>query len=95
MSKNLQHPYVIFYPVVSRDGMPFPVNRCAREIRGKNYQEERAWQGNLVVAKFTDTSYTVMMNASIADFPLIRNYLLTHDSPVKVNIAREPHNLRA
>jgi hypothetical protein len=86
MTKNLPNPYAIFYPVVSRDGMPFPVNKCVREIQGKNYREETAWRGNLVIAKFTDTSYTAMVDASMADFPLIKNYLLTHHSPVKVSV---------
>ncbi|EIN10815.1 hypothetical protein PUNSTDRAFT_65493 [Punctularia strigosozonata HHB-11173 SS5] len=85
MSKNLPNPYAIFYPVISRDGMPFPVNKCVKEIQGKNFREETAWRGNLVVAKFTDTTYTAMVDASMADFPLIKNYLLTHHSPVKVS----------
>ncbi|OBZ71917.1 hypothetical protein A0H81_08210 [Grifola frondosa] len=28
MNKKFATPYIIFYPTISRDGMPFPVNKC-------------------------------------------------------------------
>lgn len=86
MSRNLPNPYAIFYPVISRDGMPFPVNKCVQEIQGRAFREDVAWRGNLVVAKFTDTTYSVMVDVSMADFPLIKNWFLTHHSPVKVSL---------
>jgi hypothetical protein len=33
MNKKFANPYIIYYPVVSRDGMPFPVNRTVRDIQ--------------------------------------------------------------
>ena len=81
MNRNFSQPYAIFYPVVSRDGMPFPVNKCVREIQGRSYREELAWRGNIIVAKYRDSPFTSMVDASMADFPIIKNYLLTHGSP--------------
>ncbi|KAI4521626.1 hypothetical protein EV122DRAFT_271784 [Schizophyllum commune] len=81
MNRKFTQPYVIFYPVVSRDGMPFPVNKCVREIQGRSYREELAWRGNIIVAKYRDSPFTSMVDASMADFPIIKNYLLTHGSP--------------
>ncbi|EPQ59510.1 hypothetical protein GLOTRDRAFT_34002 [Gloeophyllum trabeum ATCC 11539] len=82
MNKKFDTPYIIFYPVISRDGMPFPVNKCVREIQGRLFREDAAWRGNLVVAKYAESSFTSMMNASMADFPLIKNYLMQHKSPL-------------
>ncbi|RDX53022.1 hypothetical protein OH76DRAFT_1399605 [Lentinus brumalis] len=81
MMNKFTAPYIVFYPVLSRDGMPFPVNKCIREIQGQMFDEGRAWRGNLVVAKYRDTNYSAMIDASMADFPLIKNYLSTHPAP--------------
>ena len=72
-----------FDPVISRDGMPFPVNKCVREIQiqAQTFEEGRAWRGNLVVAKYRDPEYSAMIDASMADFPIIKNYLSTHLAP--------------
>jgi len=78
MNTKFATPYIVFYPTVSRDGMPFPVNKCVREIQGRNFDEAVAWRGNLVVAKYRDINYSEMMDASMADFPLVKNYLSTH-----------------
>ena len=82
MTKKLTSPYIIFYPIVSRDGMPFPINKYIREdIQGERpgfFQEARAWRGNIIVAKYRDDTFSTMLNASMADFPLIKNYLLQH-----------------
>ncbi|KAK0467904.1 uncharacterized protein EV420DRAFT_433924 [Desarmillaria tabescens] len=83
MNRKFANPYIIFYPVVSRDGMPFPVNKNIREIQGRSYKEEVAWRGNIVIAKYRDNPFSSMMNASMADFPLLKNYLLTHGSPAE------------
>ena len=81
MLKKFPAPYIIFYPLLSRDGMPFPVNKCIREIQGQVFDEARAWRGNLVVAKYRDAEYSAMTDASMADFPIIKNYLSTHLTP--------------
>ncbi|CAL1702080.1 unnamed protein product [Somion occarium] len=81
MNKKFTTPYIIFYPTVSRDGMPFPINKCIREIQRSSYKDSSAWRGNIVVAKYCDTRYSAMMNASMADFPLVKNYLSNHHKP--------------
>ena len=78
MNRKFQNPYIIFYPIVSRDGMPFPVNKCTRDIQGQAFVEETAWRGNIVIAKYHEDPFTGMMHASMADFPILKNYLLTH-----------------
>ena len=82
MNKKFVNPYVIFYPVLSRDGMDFPVNKCLREIQGPNYRESQAWRGNLVIAKFRDEQLSAFMDASMADFPILKNYLSKHYPPM-------------
>ncbi|KAE9395643.1 hypothetical protein BT96DRAFT_141288 [Gymnopus androsaceus JB14] len=81
MNRKFACPYIIFYPVVSRDGMPFPVNQTIQNIQGQNFNGDQAWRGNIVVAKYHDNPFTSMMDASMADFPIIKNFLLTHGSP--------------
>ena len=86
MNKKFANPYIIYYPVVSRDGMPFPVNRTVRDIqeevnKGRRLREEQLWRGNIVAAKFADDRFTQMMDASMADFPILKNFLGTHASP--------------
>jgi hypothetical protein len=86
MNKKFANPYIIYYPVLSRDSMPFPVNCTVRGIqeevnKGRRLCEEQLWLGNLVAAKFTDDRFTQMMDASMADFPILKNFLGTHASP--------------
>ncbi|KIK65724.1 hypothetical protein GYMLUDRAFT_194540 [Collybiopsis luxurians FD-317 M1] len=83
MHRKFACPYIIFYPVISRDGMPFPVNKAIREIQGQAFREAQAWRGNIVVAKWRGggNPFTSMINASMADFPIIKNYLQTHGNP--------------
>jgi len=81
MNKKFAHPYVVFYPIVSRDGMPFPVNKCIREIQGRAFREAIAWRGNIIVAKYRESPFSSMVNGSIADFPILRNYFMTHGAP--------------
>lgn len=78
MTKKFSTPYIVFYPMLSRDGMPFPINKFLREAQGRNYQETKAWRGNIVVAKYRDLEYSGMANMSMADFPLVKNYLSMH-----------------
>jgi len=82
MNRKFANPYIIFYPVVSRDGMPFPINKTLRDIQGRAYKEEFAWRGNIVVAKYRgETPFSTMIDASMADFPILKNYFLTHGAP--------------
>ncbi|EPS93121.1 hypothetical protein FOMPIDRAFT_1056254 [Fomitopsis schrenkii] len=81
MTKNFATPFIIFYPTVSRDGMPFPVNKCIKEIQGDKYRETKAWRGNVVVAKFRDQEYASMMDATMADFPIVKNWLSKTPAP--------------
>lgn len=81
MNKPFSKPYVIFYPVLSRDGMPFPINKCVKEIQGPDFRENFAWRGNLVIAKYSDEQLSTLVDASMADFPLLKNYLATHYPP--------------
>ncbi|KIK67969.1 hypothetical protein GYMLUDRAFT_801953 [Collybiopsis luxurians FD-317 M1] len=82
MNRKFTCPYIIFYPVVSRDGMPFPVNKTIRDIQGRGYREATAWRGNVIVAKYRgDSPFSSMIDASMADFPILKNYLLTHGCP--------------
>ncbi|KAF9535021.1 hypothetical protein CPB83DRAFT_226019 [Crepidotus variabilis] len=82
MNRKFASPYIIFYPVVSRDGMPFPINRTIRDIQGAGYREEHAWRGNIVIAKYKgDTPFASLIDASIADFAILKNYFLTHGAP--------------
>jgi hypothetical protein len=82
MNRKFASPYIIFYPVVSRDGMPFPINKTIQSIQGRGYREDSAWRGNIVVAKYRDNDpFNAMIDASMADFPILKNYLLTHGCP--------------
>jgi len=81
MNRKFANPYIIFYPAVSRDGMPFPINKSIREIQGQAFKEEYAWRGNIVIAKYCDSPFSSMIDASMADFPILKNYLLTHGAP--------------
>jgi len=81
MNKTFASPYVIFYPVVSQDGMPFPINKAIRDIQGRAFREEHAWRGNIVVAKYRDNPFSSLVYASMSDFPILRNYFLTHGAP--------------
>ena len=86
MNKKFANPYIIYYPVISRDGIPFPTNRTVRDIqeevnKGRRLPDDQLWRGNLVAAKFADDRFTQMMDASMADFPILKNYLGTHPFP--------------
>ncbi|KAI0054752.1 hypothetical protein BV25DRAFT_1789715, partial [Artomyces pyxidatus] len=81
MNKEFTQPYILYYPSLSQDGMPFPINNTLAEIQGKKFDKERAWRGNLVIAKYTDKTYTRLTHMSIADYPVLKNYLSTHYPP--------------
>jgi len=90
MNKKFTNPYVIFYPVLSHDEIPFPVNEPLREVQGSQFHADRAWLGSIVVAKYRDAGFIRMMNASMADFPLVKNYLMLHGSPVTIGRVSAP-----
>ena len=80
-------PYVAFYPTVSLDGQPIPINKAIHEMKGsslgsssggRDFDPESAWRGNIIVAKYSDCSFLSMTNATVADFPIVKNYLITH-----------------
>lgn len=81
MNRSFAAPYVVFYPTVSRDGRPFPLNKMVQEIQGHAFQESTAWRGNIVVAKYRGSPFMNMVDISMADYPLIRNWFLTHGQP--------------
>ncbi|EPS99992.1 hypothetical protein FOMPIDRAFT_1123452 [Fomitopsis schrenkii] len=81
MTKKFATPFVIFYPTISRDGMPFPINKCIKEIQGNKHCKTKAWRGNVVVAKFRDQEYASMMDATMADFPIVKNWLSKAPTP--------------
>ena len=81
MTKKFATPFVVFYPTVSRDGMPFPINKCIKEVQGDKYQEAKAWRGNVVVAKYRDQEYASMMDATMADFPIVKIWLSKTPAP--------------
>jgi hypothetical protein len=96
MNKKFANPYMIYYPVISRDGMPFSLNRTVQDIqeevnKGQRVSEDQLWRGNLVAAKFADDRFTQMMDASIADFPILKNFLGTHPFPGSAGALPTPH----
>jgi hypothetical protein len=84
MNQKFANPYIIFYPTLSQDGALFPINKCIREIQGHTFREEHAWRGNIVVAKCCENPFTSMMDASMADFAILKNYLRTYGAPKQV-----------
>ena len=58
--------------------MPFPVNKCIREVQGSFYKQSAAWRGNIIVAKYLNSNFSQMVATSIADYPIVKNYLSTH-----------------
>jgi hypothetical protein len=86
MNKKFANPYIIYYPCVSCDGRLFPMNRIVRDIQEevnkcRRLSEDQLWRGNLVAAKFADDRFMQMMDASMADFPILKNFLGTHPFP--------------
>jgi hypothetical protein len=67
--------------------MQFPINKALRDIQGRAFKEEYAWRGNIIVAKYCDSPFTSMIDASMADFPILKNYFLTHGCPRQVSLS--------
>ncbi|KAJ7067940.1 hypothetical protein C8F01DRAFT_1116267 [Mycena amicta] len=83
MNKQFSQPYIVFYPTVSQDGSPFPINASIRNIQGPNFREQDAWRGNVIIGKFADRDapFHSFMDAGMADFPLMRNFIRSRYSP--------------
>ncbi|KAA1479883.1 hypothetical protein DENSPDRAFT_750668, partial [Dentipellis sp. KUC8613] len=81
MTQRFRCPYVIFYPILSCDGLNFDINRTIAEIKGSRYVEDKAWRGDIVVVKYTDHTLDTLDNISISDYAILRNYFRTHDPP--------------
>ncbi|KAJ3556076.1 hypothetical protein NM688_g2231 [Phlebia brevispora] len=78
MNYGFDQPYIIFFPVISKDGHPFPVNEYIKGLQGKLFKENKAWRGNIIISKYSDLRYTDMKDISMADFPIVKNYLSDH-----------------
>lgn len=37
--RNFQYPYVVFFPILSQSGAPFPINLNIRDIQGRAFRE--------------------------------------------------------
>nr|GAT46229.1 predicted protein [Mycena chlorophos] len=83
VSRHLSQPYIFFFPILSQDGLPFPVNGSIRDIQGHGFTEHNAWRGNIVVGKFTDRNapFESFMDAGLADLSIIRNLIRSQGSP--------------
>ncbi|KAJ7122852.1 hypothetical protein C8R44DRAFT_156193 [Mycena epipterygia] len=81
MNKKFTNPYIVYYPTVSRDGMPFPVNKSIRDLQGERFDERFAWRGNVIIAKYRDHPFSSMVDASMADFPILKNFIRSRGSP--------------
>ncbi|KAJ3014360.1 hypothetical protein NUW54_g1325 [Trametes sanguinea] len=95
MYKPFPMPYIIFYPVVSRDDMPFPVNEHIKTIQNDCFDGPQLWKGDIIVAKYKDTTYSQMTMASMADYPLIKIFLSSCGAPspkfVPISLAQSSH----
>jgi len=82
MTRGFANPYIIFYPVLPRDGSSFPLNKSIEEIQGRAARDlARTWRGNILVAKYRGGGadpFMTLMDISMADFPLLKNYLSGH-----------------
>jgi hypothetical protein len=81
MSKKFANPYILFYPTVSRDRMPPPLNKVVQAIQGQTSEKGRVWRGNIVIAKYSEDPLTSMIDTSMSDFPILKNFFLTQGCP--------------
>ncbi|KAJ7603608.1 hypothetical protein DFH06DRAFT_1350066 [Mycena polygramma] len=85
MTAKLTRPYIVYYPTASCDGMLFPVNKTVQDIQGANLRDpdRQAWRGDILVGKINNREcpFSSMLDASMADYPIIKNYMMTHISP--------------
>ncbi|KAJ7157044.1 hypothetical protein C8R43DRAFT_883500 [Mycena crocata] len=83
MNQKFTRPYLVLYPTISCDGFPFPVNDSIRSIQGRRYDKQFAWRGDIIVAKYSEHGrpFASLTDASIADFPILRNFFTFSRSP--------------
>jgi hypothetical protein len=70
-------PYIVFYPVVARDETRLPINKSISAIKGKHYDEENSWRGDIVVAKLSglmqlQAHFSSITDAHMADLGVIK-----------------------
>ncbi|KAF8511200.1 hypothetical protein JB92DRAFT_2935944 [Gautieria morchelliformis] len=70
-ARNFQYPYVVFFPVISQNGGQFPTNFTLRDIQGRNYRDSNSWKGDIVVAKYWDHPFGLIMDCAMSDYPMI------------------------
>ncbi|KAJ7177289.1 hypothetical protein C8R43DRAFT_1118290 [Mycena crocata] len=82
MNKSPNHSYILFYPTISRDGMPFLVNEWVRGIQGRSPSEASTWRGSVLIAKTrhhnNNHPFTSLMDVSMADFPILKNFMASN-----------------
>jgi hypothetical protein len=88
MTRPFAKPYyIVFYPVVARDEISFPINKSSVPLcKGKHYDEENPWRGDIVVAKLSgpmqfQAHFSSITDASMADFAVITNHFYTSIAP--------------
>lgn len=80
MDTPLQQPYIIFYGRVSYSGHSFKLNQHAQRWQLKQgwFVEKGAWKGDLIVAKYSDNTFTEMIDMCHADAKVIKDYISVH-----------------
>ncbi|KAJ7272668.1 hypothetical protein B0H12DRAFT_1008015 [Mycena haematopus] len=83
MGKKFAAPYIVYYPTVSRDGLPFRINSTIRDLQGLNFDRKRPWRGNIIVGKVQDYNHPFesMIDATMADFAIIKNFFVNEAAP--------------
>ncbi|KAF7331759.1 hypothetical protein MKEN_00055800 [Mycena kentingensis (nom. inval.)] len=83
IERPLSQPYIVFFPTMSQDGSPFPINQTIRDIQGPNFKDQCAWRGNVVIGKYTAANdpFNSLIDAGTQDFAIIRNLIRSRASP--------------
>jgi hypothetical protein len=85
MGRAFTVPYIIFYPVVSKDGLAFPINWWIQAFqdgsRGFNEEWEELWRGNIVIAKYQGDPFRNVVDMCMADFVVLKNHFINHGCP--------------
>lgn len=64
--------YIVFYSVISKDGLSFEVNHWIHHIQEDQHNQSNAWCGDIIVVKYKDSRLLKMVNISMADWPIIK-----------------------
>lgn len=84
MKRGFREPYKIIYPVLSHDGKPHKVNEHVRDFQGDRFREDFAWLGDLIIVRCTDQQLNKYVDIKISDYPIIKNYLRRHGTPLRI-----------